>query len=116
MAGHEILDTGVEAVLPLDNIGVQIHGVEIRLQIEWMGRRDAKAVKSSFPAAGILFPGWRLRGDFCCLNLDGLVSQQLSADAGGDLGSIGDGVWLWAAAVPAENVGRAPRTGQPKVA
>jgi hypothetical protein len=92
MAGYEMLDAGVEAVLPLDNIGVQTRGVEIRLQIEWMGRRDAKVVKSSFPAAGILFPGWRFRGAFCCLNLDGLVSQQLSPDVGGDLGSVGDGV------------------------
>ena len=59
MAGHETLDAGVEGVLPLDDI-VQIHGTEMRLQIEWVGRRDAWVVKNSFPAAGILFPGWWL--------------------------------------------------------
>lgn len=42
---------------PPDDVGVQIHGVEMRLQVEWVERRDTWVVERS---AGILFPGARL--------------------------------------------------------
>lgn len=76
---------------PPDDLDVQILRVEMGLQIEWVERRGAWVVERS---AGVLFPGgsW-----LCCLDLDGLVPQQLSADGGGDIGSIDGGVRLCAA-------------------